>query len=174
MPSIRNATLVSKLAVAATTAALCGCTSIPPAVKSVTAHNAALADPLFAEVAALDAGVFAAFNACDVAEQLQRHASYFADDVEFYHDRGGVTWTREAMLANTAKFACGKYRRELIDGSLRVYPVREFGAVSLGTHRFCQIADGKCDGAADFVMVWRQRGDRWMVTRVLSYGHRAM
>lgn len=160
------------VACAALVAAITGCSSSPPVARAVAAHDGSPDAALFAEIAALDAGVFAAFNACDVAEHLQRHASYFADDVEFYHDRGGVTWTRDAMLENTARFACGKYRRELIAGSLRVYPVKAFGAIALGKHRFCQIADGKCDGAADFVMVWRKRDHRWMITRVLSYGHR--
>lgn len=130
---------------------------------------AALAETL----AALDAAAFDAFNRCDEPGQLDRHAGYFSPSVEFYHDNGGVTWTRDAMIANTAKFVCGKFRRELVPGSLRVYPVKDFGAITQGTHRFCQIADGRCEGMADFTMVWRQDGERWEITRALSYGHRA-
>lgn len=121
-------------------------------------------------IAALDDAVFAAFNRCADPAQLQAHARYFAPDVEFYHDTGGVSGTREAMIANTARYACGHYTRERV--SLRVSPVRGFGAIAQGVHRFCQVDGGRCEGEADFVMVWRLRDGQWQVTRVLSYGHR--
>mgnify|MGYP006200481659 CR=1 FL=1 len=94
--------------------------------------------------------------------------------VEFYHDTGGVTWTREAMLDNTRQYACGRFTRELVPGSLRVYPIKDFGAIAQGRHRFCQVSSGACEGIADFTMVWRLQADgQWRITRVLSYGHRA-
>lgn len=128
---------------------------------------------LAAAIAAQDAAVFDAFNRCADPEQLDRHATYFDADVEFYHDQGGVTWTREAMIANTRQHACGRYTRELVAGSLQVFPVAGFGAISQGRHRFCQRDSGRCEGVADFTMVWRQDGAGWRVTRVLSYGHRS-
>ena len=131
------------------------------------------ADPLFETISALDAAVFDAFNHCSVPEQLQKHASYFAPDVEFYHDTGGVTWSRQDMVANTEKYVCGHFRRELVPGTLKVFPVKDFGAIAQGTHRFCQFADGKCEGLADFVIVWSNQNGHWQITRVLSYGHRA-
>lgn len=129
---------------------------------------------LHARIAAADVEVFDAFNHCEDPQQLARHASHFDDAVEFYHDTGGVTWTREAMLANTRQHACGRYTRELVAGSLQVHPVAGFGAISQGRHRFCQVGgDGRCDGLADFVMVWRLHEGQWRITRVLSYGHRS-
>lgn len=129
-------------------------------------------DPLPQTIFALDSAAFDAFNHCEDPAQLQEHASYFADDVEFYHDIGGVTWTRADMLANTENNACGRYRRELVAGSLRVYPVKDFGAIEQGVHRFCQVDSGDCEGLADFIIVWHDLGGRWEITRVLSYGHR--
>jgi hypothetical protein len=76
------------------------------------------------------------------------------------------------MLANTEKYVCGSFRRELVPGSLRVYPIKDFGAIAQGTHRFCQFKSGTCDGAADFLIVWRNQSGTWNITRVLSYGHR--
>jgi len=128
--------------------------------------------PLFETIAALDSAAFAAFNTCHQPGQLDRHAGYFSEAVEFYHDNGGVTWNRQDMLANTAKFVCGNFTRELVAGSLRVYPIKNFGAIEQGVHRFCQTRTGQCDGAADFVIVWQQQGSQWRITRVLSYGHR--
>lgn len=130
--------------------------------------------PLFEKIAALDTEVFAAFNTCALPGQLQKHAGYFSEAVEFYHDTGGVTWNRAEMVANTERYVCGNFRRELIPGSLRVYPIKGFGAIAQGVHRFCQFKSGACEGAADFLIVWRQEGSKWSITRVLSYGHRPL
>ena len=128
--------------------------------------------PLPDTIAALDTAVFDSFNHCSAPGQLQRHAGYFAPDVEFYHDTGGVTWNRDDMIANTEKYVCGNYRRELVPGTLKVYPIKDFGAIEQGVHRFCQIKSGECEGMADFVIIWRNQGGKWQITRVLSYGHR--
>jgi hypothetical protein len=130
-------------------------------------------DDLTRTISALDEAAFDAFNRCSDPVQLSKHATFFDVDVEFYHDNGGVTWTREAMLANTSKYACGKYRRELIAGSLKVFPVKDFGAIAQGTHQFCGLPSGPCEGRAEFTTLWRLRDNAWQMTRVLSYGHRA-
>ena len=61
---------------------------------------------LFDTISALDAEVFDAFNTCAIPGQLQKHADYSSADVEFYHDTGGVTWSRKEMLVNTEKHVC--------------------------------------------------------------------
>ncbi|HUR88884.1 MAG TPA: nuclear transport factor 2 family protein [Ramlibacter sp.] len=147
------------------------------AIAAIAASHAAAADdpqqgPLFDEISALDKASFDAFNRCADPAQSERYASYFAPDIEFYHDNGGVTWTRDEMMASTRKYACGNYTRQLVPGTLKVYPVKGFGAISQGTHEFCQTATGKCEGTAEFVMIWRKTDGRWLVTRTLSYGHR--
>jgi len=58
-------------------------------------------------ISALDTAVFDSFNDCSSPGQLEKHASYFTPGVEFYHDTGGVTWTRQDMIANTEKYVCG-------------------------------------------------------------------
>ena len=123
-------------------------------------------------IAQLDDAVFDAFNRCADPAQLTHHASYFASDVEFYHDTGGVTWNRRTMLDNTRRYACGHYTRERVPGTLKVFPIKGFGAIEQGVHRFCQTGGG-CEGEADFVIVWRHDARGWRITRVLSYGHRA-
>ncbi len=121
---------------------------------------------------ALDSGVFESFNQCSSAKALKKHADYFASDVEFYHDNGGVTWDRDSMISNTKKNACGNYTRELVAGTFKAYPIKGFGAISQGVHRFCQVKTKKCEGKAEFVMIWRKTDAKWEITRVLSYGHR--
>lgn len=124
------------------------------------------------EIEANDSALFEAFNRCADPVQLQAHAEFFSEDTEFYHDNSGVTWTRADMLANTAKYACGRYTRRLVPGTLKVVPIQGFGAIAEGRHLFCDMRGEACQGEADFVMVWRHSGDRWVVTRTLSFGHR--
>lgn len=147
--------------------------AVPVASSGAEDPDASAADLLYATVSALDSATFDAFNRCSDPTQLERHAGYFAKDVEFYHDTGGVTWTRDEMLANTEKYVCGNFSRELVPGTLKVHPIKDFGAISQGSHRFCQFASGRCEGLADFTMIWRYKDGAWQITRVLSYGHRA-
>jgi len=55
-----------------------------------------------------------------------------------------------------------------------VYPIKDYGAIEEGEHRFCELASGQCEGIAKFVIVWARRGEDWRITNVLSYGHRAL
>ena len=148
-----------------------GASAVPASSDRPVTKQAA--DPLFETISALDTAVFDAFNKCSSPEQLQKHASYFAPDVEFYHDTGGVTWSRQEMIANTEKYVCGNFRRELVPDTLEVFQIKDFGAIAQGSHRFCQFASGKCEGIADFAIVWSNQNGHWQITRALSYGHRA-
>ncbi|MGM9483319.1 nuclear transport factor 2 family protein [Roseateles sp. NT4] len=133
------------------------------------------APELAATVAALDAAAFDAFNHCESPGQLDKYASFFAPDVEFYHDLGGVTWTRDAMVAQVKANVCGKFQRELVPGSLKVWPIQGFGALMRGEHRFCHYKPGgttqPCEGRAEFTILWRQQGSAWTITRAFSYAH---
>lgn len=137
------------------------------AVRAQTTSDAAT---LTQTIAQLDADVFDAYNRCDLAA----FSTFFAPDVEFYRDAGGATFDRETVVENTRKYICNKVRRELIASSLIVYPIKNFGAISEGEHRFCPVAGGACEGAAKFLMIWRQEPNGWRITRVISYGHRAL
>lgn len=129
-------------------------------------------DPLYTTIAALDTAAFDTFNTCADKAQLDKHAAYFAPDVEFYHDKGGVMWSRDAVIASTGKHVCGKVKRELVPGTLEVFPIRDFGAIARGQHRFCEAGASRCEGLADFTIVWRLKDGKWEMTRVLSYAHR--
>jgi hypothetical protein len=143
-------------------------------VAAHAAHAVPEAD-LKATITALDTAAFAAFNDCSAPGQLDAYASYFAPDVEFYHDLGGVTWTRDAMIAQTRQNVCGKFQRELVPGTLQVWPIKAYGALARGEHQFCHFKAGgathPCEGRAEFTILWRQQGAAWVMTRVFSYGH---
>jgi hypothetical protein len=65
-----------------------------------------------------------------------------------------------------------KIRRELVEGNLEVYPIKNYGAIEIGLHRFCHVENGKDEcGIFKFVHVWQKRNGEWKVTRVISYNH---
>lgn len=134
---------------------------------------ASATDALRDKMLALDTAMFDSFNKCGDPAELQKHAAFFADDVEFYHDHGGLTRGVDVVVANTKRNVCGKFRRELDRESFRAFPIPGFGAVTLGTHRFCHTPT-TCEGAAEFTTVWRERDGVWQITRALSYAHRSL
>jgi hypothetical protein len=138
---------------------------------SVRAEEAEDDAALTQTITALDAKVFDAYNRCD----MDTFSRYFSPTVEFYHDKGGASFDRATVVANTRKYICHKVRRELLPDTLKVYPIKDYGAIEEGEHRFCQVDGGPCEGAAKFLMIWQRGKDgAWTMTRVVSYGHRAL
>ncbi len=136
---------------------------------ATTAPKPAASDELRQTVARLDAELFAAFNAKDVPRLM----SYFADDLEFYHDKGGLSDFAQTKESFARLFAQSPdITRTLVPGSLAVYPIKGYGAMHIGTQRFCHVENGRQDcGNSKFVMVWQQQGNTWKITRVVSYDH---
>ena len=59
---------------------------------------------------------------------------------------------------------------------MEVRPIKDYGAVQTGEHRFYLSQHGEkeaLDGICKFVMLWRKTGEDWRVSRVISYGCRA-
>ena len=126
---------------------------------------------LFAEIAHMDSVMFDAFNAHD----LDKLMSTFDSSLEFYHDQGGVTNYDQNMNSFKKAFENErKVRRELVAGSLEVHPIKDYGAVEIGIHRFYGTESGqkeKIGSEAKFVMVWQKKNGDWKISRVISYGH---
>lgn len=130
--------------------------------------RASEADPdLVKTVTDLDRQAFDAYNRCDLAA----FGKWFAPDVEFFHDDGGATVGRDIVVENTRKYICGKVQRVLTPGSLKVYPIKGYGAIEEGLHGFRSIAEGQGGGIAKFLIIWKRTGDDWQITKVVSYGH---
>jgi ketosteroid isomerase-like protein len=110
-----------------------------------------------------------AFNAHD----LDRLMALFARDLEFYHDTGGRQSYDDVTSGFRGLFAANNgIERSLLPGSLEVYPIKDYGAIEIGEHRFCHQENGRTEcGSVRFVHVWRKEADRWKITRVVSYGH---
>jgi len=124
---------------------------------------------LYYEIAYMDSILFNAFNSRNV-EKLK---TLFAEDLEFYHDLGGLTnYTQNMEAFKKTAEKNNDLRRELIPGSLEVYPVKDFGAMQIGQHRFCHTENGKPDcGTFKFVHIWKKINGEWKISRVVSYGH---
>lgn len=123
-------------------------------------------DELTRTIASLDSKVFDAYNHCD----LKTFGEYFSNDVEFYHDKGGLMTSRDAVVDATRRNICHKVRRELV-GGIEVYPIKDYGAIEIGMHKFCQIDTGRCEGMGKFFHIWRYQHGQWQMTRVVSYDH---
>ena len=140
------------------------------AVKPLN-HETSVSKELYAEIAQMDSVLFNAYNTRDIAIL----ATIFSEDLEFYHDLGGVTGYGKNMESFKKLFAGDrKVRRELVRSSLEVYPIKDYGAVETGTHRFYGTEKGqqeKLGSEARFVQVWKKVNDQWKVTRVISYAH---
>jgi hypothetical protein len=145
-------------------------------------------DALFKELAALDGSLFDAFNGCDL-EKFTRHLT---EDVEFYHDKGGLLRGRQPVKKQLADGMCAdastQYRRELVPGSLEVYPLNNYfaaartgtphpylyGAVQTGTQRIYVTQKGQKEmpvAVARFTHVWQYKNGKWMLSRMLSFDH---
>ncbi len=140
---------------------------LPLCVVRVGAQSTPQPDPLFTTIQAQDAKLFDAYNHCD----LTTLGAMVSDDLEFYHDQTGLSVGKEPFLAAIKQNICGKVQRELLSGTLEVYPLKGYGAVEIGIHRFHHPDAPKNVGDAKFIMLWQNKDGGWKVTRVISYNH---
>lgn len=122
----------------------------------------------------LDSMFWQAYNTCDI----EKMGTFFTDDLEFYHDKGGLTKTKASLMEMTKGGMCSggdwKLRREVVEGSTHVYKLNNYGAILTGEHVFYILEKGKkekLDGIAKFTHVWRFENNEWKMARVLSYDH---
>jgi hypothetical protein len=137
--------------------------------KAQTNQGSSADIALFKEIAHMDSILFNAFNTRDV----ERFKTFFTEDLEFYHDKGGLTNYENTVgfMKSTAKLN-NQLRRELVKGSLEVYPIPGYGAIEIGSHTFCHLENGKQDcGTFKFIHIWQKKNGEWKISRVVSYGH---
>lgn len=133
-----------------------------------------VAGALFDELARMDSELFeASFVTCDAAKAN----AIFAEDVEFYHDKDGLS-SGEEVRENTRRLTAscpGKngVTRTVVPGSLRVYPIEGYGAAQVGMHRFDERGVATST-LARFVSVWRMQDGKWRLARVLSLDHQSV
>ena len=120
---------------------------------------------LYNAIVHMDSVYFNAYNTCDMATQ----AAIYADSIEFYHDKGGLQTSKQALLKALKENICGKVTRVLVPGSIEVYPIPGYGAVEMALHRFINHQESETPSKPDkFIVVWRHKNDKWQITRVIS------
>jgi hypothetical protein len=110
-------------------------------------------------------------------------SSLFTDDIEFYHDKGGITNGKEALAASLQKNLCSNttyhLRRAAIAETVKVFPMMNdgkiYGALISGEHLFYITDGGKpeyLDGHARFTQLWVMDNNVWKMSRILSFDHK--
>lgn len=121
---------------------------------------------LYETIVRYDSLFFNAYNNC----KLEVADSLLSDNLEFYHDQGGLSTSKKNLLEGLKNNICGKVTRELKTGSIEVYAIKNFGAIQIGLHRFHnnQEKEPKESRFARFVHTWKQENGSWKLTRVIS------
>lgn len=129
-------------------------------------------DDLYKTVAALDTALFNAYNHCD----LDKIGSMAATDLEFYHDQTGFSLGRQSLVDGVKNNICGKVHRELVAGTMEVYPLKGYGAVEICIQRFTHPNDPNPGpgGEAKSIMLWQLKDGAWLLTRVISFDHHSL
>ncbi len=141
-------------------------------IADAHAQAASTPDELFKTIQSLDTQLFDAYNHCD----LQKFGSMLADDLEFYHDQTGLTRGKQAIVEAVKNNICGKVTRELVPGTLEVYPIANYGAVEIGVHRFHHPGHENTEpvGEAKFTQLWHNKNGVWKLALVISFDHHSL
>lgn len=145
-------------------AAVLACISIAHVAAAQTRPHAAKSPTLYDTIVYMDSIWEDSYNNCRIDKQEE----LISDDLEFYHDQGGLMTSKKALIEALKKNICGKVTRELQAGSIEVYPIPGYGAVEMGLHRFHSKNDTGDGKYAKFVHLWHKEHGRWKITRVIS------
>ena len=137
----------------------------------------AKSSPLYREIKGLDSLIFeVGFNQCNFSP----YDSLVSEDLEFYHDKGGITTGKAAFIASMKNGICNpplKIKRMPDDSGFQVFPLfREgvlYGAIQQGKHLFFEYSNKQWihTGTARFTNLWLLKNRSWKLQRVLSYDH---
>lgn len=118
---------------------------------------------LYDTIVHMDSVLFTAYNSCD----LPVMSDCFSEDIEFYHDKGGLMTDKDSIMAATKRNICGKVTRVLIKGSIEVYPIAGYGAVQMGRHYFINSQEPAPEKPAigRFVHTGKTKAEKWRLTR---------
>lgn len=126
----------------------------------------------------LDARLFeAAFETCD----MELVAGLLADDLEFYHDRDGLSYTTADAFISDLRRDCASGsaggKRVLVEGSLTTHMIGNFGAMQHGRHEFHEVMSDGSSIAREkgvFMHMWKRDKNGpagWKISRIISYDH---
>lgn len=137
-------------------------------------------DTLQTQIAAADTALFsAAFTECNPAKA----AALTTPDLEFFHDKDGKSASSRRDFQASLERVCAhteggawSMRRELVPGSLQVFPMHDDRALEMGDHHFYERSGQAAErrtGGGRFIILWRKVDGAWLMERVISYDHTA-
>ena len=152
----------------ATVAFLTSCTSTKNTTYQLTKNYKPDNQRLYDTIVKLDSIFFGAYNTCNI--NLDKYALFFSENIEFYHDQGGLLTSKQAIIEATKNNICNKVTRELVKGSIEVYPIKDFGAVEIGLHKFHNNQEpvGTPSKIGRFIIIWENKNSEWKIRRVVS------
>ncbi|HEX7847341.1 MAG TPA: nuclear transport factor 2 family protein [Chitinophagaceae bacterium] len=122
-------------------------------------------EELYQTLKTLDSIYWQAYNSCDMETQ----AGFFSDSIEFYHDKGGLSTSKPQILEAIKNNVCGKVTRIEVPGNLEVYPIKDFGAVVMGVHKFFNKEEPNAPShPGRYIGVWQQMNGQWKMKRIIS------
>jgi hypothetical protein len=121
---------------------------------------------LYDSIVYMDSVLFDAYNTC----KPDKFELIFSENIEFYHDKAGLNTSKKELIESLKNNICGKVTRELVKGSIEVYPIPGYGAVQTGEHRFHnnQEKAGTPSHPGKFIHIWKKENGEWKITRVVS------
>lgn len=120
---------------------------------------------IYDQIVAMDKEFFDAYNNCN----LKKQDSIYAENIEFFHDKGGLMTSKTELIEATKKNICGKVTRQLIEGSIEVYPINNYGAVEIGFHKFHNNQEPNAiSKPSKFIIMWKNENGKWKITKVVS------
>ncbi len=132
---------------------------------SIVAGQSTENSELYKTIEELDSSYFTAYNNCDMDVQQKM----YDEDIEFYHDKGGLATDKAGLLESLKKNICGKVTRTLVKGSIEVYPIKDYGAIEIGMHQFYNNQEPNAESKpSKFIIFWKQTGDDWHINKVVS------
>lgn len=121
---------------------------------------------LYKTILGLDKELFDAYNTC--AENLEKHASFYADDIEFFHDGSGLSTSKEDIIEAIKNNICGKVTRELVADSIEIHEIPNYGVVVIGYHKFNNLIEKSTSKPSKFIVFWKRMDNNWKLTKVVS------
>jgi len=79
------------------------------------------------------------------------------------------TGSKQEVLSSIEKNICGKITRTLIEGSIEVYPIKDYGAIEIGYHKFYNNQEPNAKSKpSKFIVVWKNENEKWYISKVIS------
>lgn len=157
---------ILSLLVAPFTFLLIACTSSKTTSSNKLAPYSPQSPALHDTISQLDSILFDSYNNC----KLLTFDSFISEEIEFYHDQGGLSTSKTSLMEALKNNICGKVNRLLLPGSIEVYPIPNFGAIQFGIHRFVNSSEPEnaVSRYSKFVHTWKREINGWKLYRVVS------